>query len=65
MHKWTWATAGAQERGEWVRHSFQHCLGNVSALCELFNLTAHGAKQILDGDDWRPEYEQPAVNYIE
>ena len=54
---WTWKDATPRERGEWVRRSFWHCLGNLEKLCELFNLTSAGAKEILSGSDWKPEHE--------
>lgn len=53
---WTWATATARERGEWVRTHGKMNLEFLD-LCNLFNLTANGAWKILKGDDWRPDYD--------
>lgn len=54
---WTWATASAVERGCWVREHMRSMRYSVPGLCELFGLTEDGARKILNGDDWRPEYE--------
>ena len=65
QHGWTWATASARERGIWVRASFRGCLHGIPALCDLFELTESGARKILDGDEWRPEYQRSSVNVLE
>lgn len=60
---WTWDKATPFERGQWVRKHVGTCRHDIGKLCDLFNLTANGAERILNGDEWRPEYEQPDVNY--
>jgi hypothetical protein len=64
VSQWTWETAGARERGWWVRdHARSGCqLGEV---CRLFHLTESGAESILRGADWKPEYEQASVNELD
>lgn len=65
IKSWTWATADPQERGMWVRENFtKSCMADIDRLCSLFLLTKDGAQKILDGDIWRPEYEQPTINEI-
>lgn len=56
--QWTWAGATPQERGEWVRLHWGHCRRDEEALAKLFNLTAQGVRNILHGDDWKPEYSR-------
>lgn len=63
--RWTWATASPRERAAMVRG---HARGSrplsFDQLCELFDLTKNGLDAILAGNDWRPEYERPAINYV-
>lgn len=40
-----------------IRSHLVACHGSRLTLCKLFLLTEEGARKILDGDDWRPEYE--------
>ena len=61
---WTWNTAPPVERGWWVRENCRYAGGDLARLCDLFNLTEDGAKRILNGDIWRPEYERPAENRL-
>lgn len=48
----------------WVRDHLAICRHSTDALCNLFNLTKDGAERILQGDDWKPSYERPSVNYV-
>lgn len=63
---WRWATSSPQERAEMIR---RHAGGTrplpVANLCELFDLTEFGLMRVMAGEDWKPEFERPAVNYIE
>lgn len=64
MNRFTWDTAGPRERGMWVRDHLKVCRYDIRRLCDLFELTEAGAERILAGEDWQPEFERPAVNYI-
>ena len=55
-------TGSPRELGQMVRDHLGPCLG-IQKLCGLFHLTEDGARKILDGEDWWPEYERPAVSF--
>lgn len=56
---WTWETGTANERAHMIRN---HADGarplSREALKELFRLSDEGLTAILNGDLWRPEYQQ-------
>lgn len=54
---WTWKSGTPRERADMIRSHLVACHGSRLTLCKLFLLTEEGARKILDGDDWRPEYE--------
>lgn len=60
---WTWATGTPRERAEMVRGTMKHIHFSNEKAKELFNLSDGGLAKILDGGDWRPEYEV-ATNVI-
>lgn len=51
-----WKSATPTERADWVR-AHQVNTRNIHQLCRIFSLTEEGAWKILNGDEWRPEYE--------
>lgn len=56
---WQWCTATPHERGRWVReHRF--LVRDRDQLCRIFSLTDEGARQILNGADWKPKYDDIA-----
>jgi hypothetical protein len=61
---WTWETGSAHERGVMVRQHVTALRANIRSLGDLFLLTDNGVEKILQGDDWRPEYDRPSINYI-
>lgn len=52
---WTWELGTPRERADTIRAHSQSRL-SVEQLCELFYLTPDGARAILRGDNWKPEY---------
>lgn len=59
MRPWTWVDGTPRERANMVRaHHRPALMVPFDQLCELFNLTTNGLHKILDGDDWRPQYQR-------
>lgn len=52
MTSWNWASGTPRERAEMVRRT-----GSRVNLCTLFNLTEDGLNKIMNGHDWKPEFE--------
>lgn len=61
---WEWEKATPKERADFIRqHTGPMPRSKLplsrEQLCELFILTPEGLQRILDGEDWRTEYEVP------
>lgn len=56
MMSFKWATASAQDRGDFVRQHLQTL--HEGAVRRLFRLTEKGITRIEGGDAWRPEYDE-------
>lgn len=65
MKGFEWATASPAERASMIR---RHRRGerplSLEQVRKLFGLTPEGLTAILDGADWRQEFEAPETNCI-
>lgn len=58
---WTWVKATPRERAEFVRQHRHDSSFTQDKLCELFDLTHDGLRQIMNGADWRPDYKRAPI----
>lgn len=63
MNRFEWWSGSPRERADMIRRHY----GGLSSekVCDLFELTPEGLDTIARGADWSPEFERPAINYLE